>query len=167
MSAVERAEAPPRALAWLWFVTVALFAVHNAEEYLRDLPAWAGEHAPPWIAAAHSGQAGFGLAVGLLTLAALVVAVVAAVLRPAWSTEVLVCFAFVLLVNAASHLALSVLSLSPMPGVFTSPLLVLLGAYLIMRLPRVRATWPTVLATALVAVLATVGTLVVAGWLVS
>lgn len=163
----EQTRTLPGGLAWLWFVTVAVFAVHNAEEYLRDLPSWASEHAPPWIAAVHSGQDGFGLAVGLLTLAALVVAVVATVIRPAWSAEVLVCFAIVLLVNAASHLALSVLSLSLMPGVLTSPLLVLLGGYLVLRLPRVRATWPTVLATVLVAVLATVGTLLVAGWLVT
>lgn len=156
----------PGGLPLWWFVTVAVFAGHNAEEYLRDLPAWASESAPPWIAAFHSGQAGFGVAAGLLTLAALVVAVLAAALRPAWSGEVLACFAFVLLVNAASHTALSVLTLSLMPGVFTSPLLVLLGAYLVLRLPRVRATWPTVLATVLVAVLATVGTLLLAGWLV-
>lgn len=157
----------PGGLATWWFLTVAVFAVHNTEEYLRDLPGWAAEHAPPWIAAVHPGQAGFGLAVGLLTLTALLVTVVATTLRPVWSAEVLVCFTVVLLVNAASHLAMSALTSSAMPGVFTSPLLVVLGVFLVMRLPRVRATWPTVLATALVAVLATVGTLRLAGWLVS
>ena len=150
-----------------WFLTVAVFAAHNAEEYLRDLPGWAAEHAPAWISAVHSGQAGFGVAAGLLTVAALVVAVVVVVRRPAWSSEVLVCFAVVLIINAANHLLMSALTLSLMPGVLTSPLLVLLGVYMFVRLPRVRATWPTVLATVLVAVLATVGTLVLAGQLVS
>ena len=63
-------------------------------------------------------------------------------------------------------MALDAQTAGPMPGSFTSPLLVLLGAYLVLRLPRVRATWPTVLATVLVAVLATVGTLLLASWLV-
>ncbi|WP_017582158.1 HXXEE domain-containing protein [Nocardiopsis valliformis] len=157
----------PGGLAPWWYLTVAVFAVHNAEEYLRDLPGWAAEHAPPWIAAVHSGQPGFGLAVGLLTLAALLVAVLASTLRPTWSAEVLVCFAVVLLINAASHLAVSALTFSAMPGVFTSPLILVLGTFLVTRLPRVRATWSTVLATALVAVFATVGTLLLAGWLVS
>ncbi|GAA1461632.1 hypothetical protein NE857_15185 [Nocardiopsis exhalans] len=114
-----------------------------------------------------SGQAGFGVAVGLLTLAALLAAVLAAALQPAWGAGALVCFAVVLLVNSASHLAMSALTFSAIPGVLTSPLLVVLGAFPVIRLPGVRATRPTVLATALVAVFATAGTLLLAGWLVS
>ncbi|HJE57134.1 MAG TPA: HXXEE domain-containing protein [Nocardiopsis listeri] len=161
----EQTEVPSRVLAGLWWLTVAVFALHNAEEYLRDLPAWALVHAPAGIASAHGGQAGFGIAAALLTVAALVVAGQATVARPGWSTEVLVCFAFVLILNAGSHLAFSALTGTLMPGVLTAPLLMALGVYLVWRLPRVRATWPTVLVTVVVAVAATAGALLLGGLL--
>ena len=165
MPAPERAAVPQRPLAGLWWLTVAVFALHNAEEYLRDLPAWADAHAPAWIASVHGDQVGNGIAVAVLTGAALILAVVALSARPAWSSEVLVCFAFVLIVNAVSHLAMSALSRTLMPGVVTAPLLLLLGVYLVWRLPTIRATWPTVLVTAAVAVAAVVGALLLGGWL--
>ena len=89
----------------------------------------------------------------------------ATVARPGWSTEVLVCFAFVLILNAGSHLAFSALTGTLMPGVLTAPLLMALGVYLVWRLPRVRATWPTVLVTVVVAVAATAGALLLGGLL--
>ncbi|ASO21704.1 hypothetical protein AHOG_20435 [Actinoalloteichus hoggarensis] len=151
-------------LAWCWAWAVVSFALHNAEEWLGDLPAWSvAQPALPWSVPVESSAA-FGLAVAMLTVAVALAGVVAVVTRASWSAETLSCFAIVLLINVVSHVALSLATWSLMPGVLTGVALLLPAALVILRvLPRVRLNLPTTLWTAAAAVAATLGALWVAG----
>ncbi|HEY6737806.1 MAG TPA: hypothetical protein VI076_03080, partial [Actinopolymorphaceae bacterium] len=96
MSAHHRADvpgAPSRGrLAVLWWTAVGALALHNAEEGLLNLTGWVADTIRhPWfpLRALHGDQTTFTLALGLVTLAVVVLAAVAVGLRPRWSAEVL------------------------------------------------------------------------------
>ncbi|HEY6739713.1 MAG TPA: HXXEE domain-containing protein [Actinopolymorphaceae bacterium] len=112
----------------------------------------------PWfpLRALHGDQTTFTLALGLVTLAVVVLAAVAVGLRPRWSAEVLVCLGCALLLNAASHLMLSLVSWSLMPGAITSAVVLLpVGIGIIRLLPSFRWT-PTAVVVIALAMLGTV-----------
>lgn len=136
----------PRRLALLWCVLVLALAVHNLEEVALDLPRWAADH--PFLPSAvlHGDQAQFGLAVLIVTSVVAVIGGIAIVRRPAWSGEVLSCLAHVLLINATSHIAVSAVSWSVMPGLVTGVVLLLpIGLLVVRSLPPVRWTRANVL----------------------
>ena len=167
-----RAEAPratvprevsERGLALLWVGVAAAVALHNAEEWLLGMTGWIAEH--PWLpgASLHGDQDQFALVLALVTAAVLALTVTALTRRPRWSAEVLACAAYVLMANGISHLVLSLLSWSPMPGVLSGTAVLLpLGALLVRVLPPVRWTASNVAMTAGAAVGITAGAFAVA-----
>ena len=103
-----------------WAAAMAAFLLHNVEEVASDLPAWVAAHAIlPWLGwMAPAGW--FTTAVGVLTLAMGGLALYAMSTAPRWSGWALIVFAVLMLMNAASHVALSVMTSSAMPGVVTA-----------------------------------------------
>lgn len=107
-----------------WMAAVSAFLVHNIEEIVLDLPRWSAAHpALPWLAWMEQPGA-FTLAVGVLSLAVGLCAIYAIATGPSWSGRALAIFSSIMLLNAASHVALSVMTSSPMPGVVTALLVI-------------------------------------------
>lgn len=108
----------------LWLALLATVLVHNAEELIGDLPGWNQQHqlipGPPL-----NDPAVFTAAVVALSAAGVVVTWIAVRRRPEWSTPALATAAVVMLLNALSHLAFSMVSASYMPGVLSAAALVL------------------------------------------
>ena len=155
-----------RGLALLWIAVAAAVALHNAEEWLLGMTGWIAEH--PWlpVASLHGDQDQFALVLTLVTAAVLALTVTALTLRPRWSVEVLVCAGYVIMANGISHLLLSLLSWSPMPGVFSGTAVLLpLGVILTRALPPVRWTVVGVAMTAVAGVGIIAGGFVVAALL--
>lgn len=147
-----------RRLALLWAATAAALMVHNAEEWLLNLTGWIAEH--PWLPgrSLHGDQDEFALVLAIVTGAVLGLAATAVVARPRWSGGVLVCVAYALMANAASHVLLSVLSWSPMPGVISGIVVLLpVGALVVRVLPPMHWTLSTVALTVIAAVGVTAG----------
>lgn len=105
--------------ARFWVAAFAL-ALHNAEEVWRDLPAWADAH-PATAAFNWSSDSGaFATIAGLIVFAVVGLAL-AAQFRPApWMAPLLRALSIVMLLNAASHIGLSLYTGSLMPGVITA-----------------------------------------------
>lgn len=152
-----------RRLAALWAATVSALALHNAEEWLLGLTGWIVEH--PWMPGKplHGDQAQYGLALALVTVVVLTIAVIAVVSKARWSAEVLACVAYALMINAGSHLVISVASWSLMPGAISGALVLLpLGLIIVRMLPPVRWTTSAVAMTAIAAVTVVMGSLLLA-----
>lgn len=114
-----------------WTATATAFLLHNVEEVVLNLPDWSASHpAPPWFS--WMQQPGvFAIAVGALSLAVGCCAIYAIATGPSWSRWGLTLLATVMLLNAASHVGLSIMTSTLMPGVITATLVVapaMLGA---------------------------------------
>lgn len=148
-----RVELSHRRLALLWVATALVVMVHNTEEWLFDMTGWIADQ--PWLPgrSLHGDQAEFALVLAIVTAAVASIAVTAIVARPGWSAEVLSCVAYALMANAASHLVMSLLTWSPMPGV-VSAIAVLLpfGVIVVRAVPPVRWTTSTIGLTVLAAI---------------
>lgn len=147
-----------RRLKLLWAAVAAAVVLHNTEEWLLNMTGWIAEH--QWLPgrSLHGDQTEFAFVLAIVTTAVLVLALTAIATRPPWSAEVLVCLTWALIVNAISHIVLSLLSGSLMPGLLSgSSILLPVGAYLLWRLPPVRWTPSTVAATLVAAVGLTAG----------
>ncbi len=107
-----------------WAAAMAAFLVHNVEEIVSDLPGWVAEHPVlPWFGwMAPAGL--FTTAVGVLTLAVGALALYAMTTAPRWGGWALVAFAIVMLVNAVSHIVLSVMTSTIMPGALTATVVI-------------------------------------------
>jgi hypothetical protein len=110
-----------------WAAALAL-SIHNAEEIALGLPGWAEAH--PQTAGFNwsAGSNAFMFTAVLLMGAAFLSALMAQLSPRRWMGAWLKVVAVVMLVNAASHLALSVYTGSLMPGV-VSAFLVLLPVF--------------------------------------
>lgn len=153
-------------LTTLWVLMVVALALHNLEEWLLDMADWMSEH--PWLPgrSLHGDPTQFALALMIVTVVILLIAVVAVVFQPDWSAEVLTCLSYALMINAASHLGLSVLSASLMPGAITGVLILIpLGLFTVRSLPRVRWKVSTVAMTVIAAAGVVFGSLWLAGLL--
>lgn len=151
-------------LTLLWTACVAAVALHNIEEWLLDMTGWMG--AREWLpgSSLHGDQGRYAVALVIVTLALLGVAILAVVSRAGWSAEVLTCVGYVLLANAASHLLLSVVAGSIMPGAVTGALVLMpLGLVVLHTLPPVRWTLTTTATTILAALVFVGGSLALAG----
>ncbi len=160
------AQADHRRLAALWAAVAAAVALHNTEESLRDMTGWIVRH--PWIPgrALHGDQAEFTLVLAIVAVAVLSIAIVAIAARPRWSAEVLVCVAYALMINGASHILLSLVAGSLMPGVISGTAVLLpLGVLIARTLPPVRWTVSTTVVTAVAAVGVTAGAFALAALL--
>ncbi|MGL3150519.1 HXXEE domain-containing protein [Microbacterium sp. A82] len=166
-SAGTKPELPTQTrLAALWAATIVALALHNAEEWLLGLTGWIAAH--PWMPgrSLHGDQAQFGLALLLVTAAVVTIAVIAVSTRAEWSAEALACVAYALLINAGSHLVISVASWSLMPGVISGLFILLpLGLIIVRTLPPVRWTVSTVVMTVIAAVAIVMGSLLIAATL--
>ena len=152
-----------RLLAGLWMLTVAALALHNAEEWWLRLTEWIADHR--WMpgGALHGDQAQYGLALIIVTVAVLAIATVAVVTRAAWSSEVLVCVSYALIINAASHLVLSLATWDLMPGTISGILLLVpLGLFVIHTLPPVPWSVWSAVTIALAAIGIVLGSLLLA-----
>lgn len=137
---------PWHRLAWSWISLVAALALHVAEEALTGflefynptvsaireqvpylpLPTFSFEI---WIA---------GLVTGILLLLGLSVF---AFRQTRWITYAALILGTLMVFNGALHIAGSFLFKRPMPGVYTSPLLMIVAVYLILNASRTRQTW--------------------------
>lgn len=117
-------EFPPIQHRRAWAAAMVAFLAHNAEEVALDLPAWSESHTIiPWLG--WMGPPGaFTIAIGLISLAVGAVALYAIATGPRWSRLALEIIAIVMLVNAATHVTLSVVTSTLMPGVVTAALVV-------------------------------------------
>lgn len=157
------AEVSHRRLALLWAATTVVVMLHNTEEWLFNMTGWIADH--PWLPlrSLHGDQTEFALVLAIVTLAVASIAVTAIGIRPHWTAEVLACVAYALMVNGASHLVLSLLSWSPMPGVFSGTMILLpFGAIVVWIVPPVRWTISNMSMTALAALGITVGSFALA-----
>lgn len=123
---------PDRTL-FCWLLLVAALALHNLEEWVLDLPAWARVSRPlPWMAGAFA-EGRFGASLVAVTVLPVVVAVIvrwrAPHTQPAW----LALFAVILMLNAASHIGLSLVTWSRMPGLLTAVALLLPASWWVLR----------------------------------
>ena len=144
----------PRRTGVLWVLTVSAVALHNVEEWLLGLTGWIADH--PWLPGRflHGNHVQFAIALAMVTAVVLVIALIAVATRARWSEGVLVSVAYALMINAGSHLVLSVLSWSLMPGTFSAALLLLpLGLLIERSLPVVHWTATSLVLT----IVATVG----------
>ncbi len=154
-----------RRLALLWAAVAAAVVLHNAEEWLLDMTV---DRRHSWLLgrALHGDRAEFALVLAIVTATVLAIAVIAVAARPRWSAEVLACIAYVLMVNGISHVLLSLLSWSPMPGVISGAAVLLpLGVLVVRLLPPVRWTFPAVAMTVISAVGVTAGAFALAALL--
>ena len=152
-----------RQLAGFWVLTVAAVALHNTEEWLLRLTEWIADH--PWMPgrALHGDQTQYGLALIIVTAAVLAIAIVAVTRRTRWSSEVLACMAYALIINATSHLLLSVATWDLMPGTISGTLLLApLGLIIIHTLPPVPWSVSSAVTIALAAIGIVIGSLLLA-----
>lgn len=156
-----------RPLALLWVATAVAVSLHNVEEWLFDMTGWIAKH--PWLPGRtlHGDHGQFTLVLAIVTIVVLVIAVTAVVARPRWSAEVLVCVAYALVVNAVSHVLLSLLSASVMPGVVSGVTVLLpVGALATRALPPAQWTASTISLTITAAVGITAGAFALAALLI-
>lgn len=103
---------------------MAAFLAHNVEEVALDLPAWRTSHQQfAWLGWMETPGL-FATAVGVLSLAVGAIALYAMSTAPRWSRAALAVFATIMLVNAASHILLSIMTQSLMPGAVTAAVLI-------------------------------------------
>lgn len=155
-----------RPAAALWLVTLAALTVHNAEEAALGLNRWLTTR--PWFPpqASHLNDGQFTAALVIVTVAVGLIAVVSVFLPPRWGIEALTAVAYALIVNAISHIVMSFVSWDPMPGMFTSVLVLLPVSILVLRhLPATRWTAGSVVGTVLLAFGLLFGVLVPAQYL--
>lgn len=145
-------------LPLLWVATAGVVLLHNCEEWLLDMTGWiAGQ---TWIPghSLHGDGSEFLLVLLLVTIVVLAVSAIAVLARPSWSAEVLVCLAYALVVNGMSHIVLSVVSQSVMPGAITAVAVLLpFGVAVICALPAVPWTASSVATTIIAVVGVTAG----------
>lgn len=108
-----------------WIVSTAAFVIHNVEEAALGLPAWIRAHPVlPWLDWM-APEGAFHYTLGIVSLGVCTLALHAIFTGPTWSPLALQIFAIVMLLNAASHIALSAITASVMPGATTAALVIL------------------------------------------
>lgn len=113
--------------ARLWPPVLILFALHNAEEVLRNLPAWGRIHMPQMMAALHAltpaGRVQFGIITVLLTFA-VAGAAFASRHHPILCRRLLRAFLTVMVLNFTWHIGASLWFVSVQPGAITAALFI-------------------------------------------
>ncbi|MDM7851275.1 HXXEE domain-containing protein [Pseudochrobactrum kiredjianiae] len=104
----------------LWGVAFIAFALHNFEELWCGLPYWsARQSSSTWMAAIMPPQR-FVVSIAILTVLIMLIAVVSIWLSEKSSIIILRIFAWTMMLNATSHVIISGLTQSLMPGVVTA-----------------------------------------------
>lgn len=147
----------------LWALGFGGLALHNLEEGLFGLTRWMAGHA--WLPGRvlHGDGTQFAIALVLVTTVVLVVAVLAVTTRARWGVGALAGIAYAFLINAGSHIVLSVASWSLMPGTVSAALVLLpVGLLLLRSLPATPWSTASVVATVGAALGLMMGSLVLA-----
>lgn len=106
-----------RTLTKYWFTFIVIFAAHNAEEVIQNLPEWARLHG---VFDPFTDRAGFTLAVIALTAAASITGYILERHTSRKSAKVLQVFCWIMIANAIWHLGVSLYFDSVMPGVISA-----------------------------------------------
>lgn len=119
MSTLYRHIAKP---ASLWIIFLLVFTLHNTEEVIYRLPAWADAYMPlpPFFS-----QWSFTLTAVLLTVAAALTGYVLVRRKASQNIATLRLFCIIMVINALSHLGLCIVTGTLMPGIVTSVTLLL------------------------------------------
>ncbi len=117
-----------------WMAAVAMFIIHNAEEVVRDMPAWGAAHFEA-LAWAETAQSGF--LVFVITLCVMVT-FVAFTMRsePEKSYKLLRIFLTIMILVALWHIALSLFMQDAQPGVYTAVPMLAFFVFLTTRLKQ-------------------------------
>lgn len=115
---------PHPSLRRAWYIFIGIFTLHNAEEILLNLPKWAASHQA--LPLTYSWAVFTSLAVAL-TLIAMGAGFLLEKRQSPRSAPTLVLFSVLMGLNALSHIVLSLINQSFMPGVYTATLLLLPG----------------------------------------
>lgn len=110
---------------WSWVALISALGLHNAEEWIRDLPTWSAASTIVLEFLAADVHRGFGLALALVTLVPAIGAIVIRRAAPMTEPMWLAILAWVLIVNALWHVVLSLVTWTLMPGVVTAIALLL------------------------------------------
>ena len=141
-----------RRLSTLWMATAGTVVLHNVEGWLFYVTGWVAAHPGLPGRAMHGGPDQFAVALVIVTATVLILAAAAVVFRPRWSAETLTYVAHAIIINGASHIILSIMTWSLMPGVITGVILLLpLGGLVIHVLPSLRWTISSVTTTVIAA----------------
>lgn len=119
-----------RTLTKYWIVFIAIFAVHNAEEVMRNLPEWAKAHG---VFDPFADRAAFALAAMALTVAAIVAGYILERRKSRSSAVVLQIFCWIMIANALWHIGVSVYVGSVMPGAISALVMLPLLGWLILK----------------------------------
>ena len=123
--------------ARLWIAIFALFELHNAEEIVRDLPAWGRAHMPG-LTGLTLGRSGFAAVFAVLS--AVLFTIAWAFRNKAGATRRLqMLFLAVMLAVFVWHIAISIHTRSLQPGVVTAAAFLPVYAWMLARLRRVAA----------------------------
>lgn len=106
-----------RTLTKYWIIFIVTFAVHNAEEAVRNLPEWAKAHN---VFDPFASRTTFAAAVIVLTVAAAVTGYILERHKSRKSAVVLMIFCGIMIANALWHLCVSLYVGSVMPGAVSS-----------------------------------------------
>ena len=120
-----------------WIPVFALFELHNAEEIVRDLPAWGRAHMPG-LTGLTLGRPGFAAVIAVLS--AVLFAIAWAFRDRARATRRLqMLFLAVMMAVFVWHIAISIHTRSLQPGVVTAAVFLPLYALMLYRLRRTPA----------------------------
>lgn len=109
----------------LWSAAFAAFTLHNIEELWFDLPRWSMQQPSlMWMAAIMPPQR-FVHSIIVLSCLVILLATVSAWLSRKVRIMLLRLFAWIMVLNALSHMVLSGLTRSLMPGVLTAVVVIL------------------------------------------
>lgn len=110
-----------------WLLFLVVFAIHNAEEAIFGMPEWLANYGFFLVTTEYESIAiiiNYSLLL-ILTIAAAVVAYLLEKRQSQQSALYLEIFAYIMLINAFSHIGLSLYTDSIMPGLVTSVVLLL------------------------------------------
>lgn len=119
-----------RTLTKYWIAFIAIFAVHNAEEVMCNLPAWTKAHG---VFDPFADRATFALAVITLTVAAIVAGYILEHRKSRRSAVVLQILCWIMIANALWHIGISLYVGSVMPGAISALVMLPLLGWLILK----------------------------------
>ena len=146
---------------------ISALAVHDTEEWVRDLPAWSAARTFASGLMPADVHRGFGVALLLVSLLPVVGATAIRWLAPRTEPAWLALFAWVLIANALWHAVLSLATWTAMPGILTATTLLLpASGYALAGLPLHRASARIIILAVLAMVAVTAATLAFAALIV-
>lgn len=123
-----------RTLTKYWIIFIAVFAVHNAEEVIRNLPEWARAHG---VFDPFAGRGVFAMVVIVLTVAASIIGYILEHRKSYRSPDVLRILCWIMIANAIWHVGISLQHGSAMPGAISAIIMLPVFGWLVIRIRKV------------------------------